>query len=78
MDLVNLLQPLGTAGAIIAAAILLLREMKKLTNGEGLAGCLSKLDSLGTRIDVIEKDVSYIRGRLGAASADTGGDHDQQ
>ena len=61
MDFVTLLTPLGTAGGIIVAAIVLMREMRKCAPSDKLDG---KLDALSDRVAVIEVDVSYIRGKM--------------
>lgn len=61
MEFMDVLGPLGTAGAIVAAAVVLLRELKKLGNGGVL---VKKLDSLGERLREVETAIARIEERI--------------
>ena len=72
LELIQLAPTLAIPLVIVAAAILMVREMRKMTPNGKLDSLAKQVDGIDDRLDGVEKHLSYISGKLDGAAETTG------
>lgn len=71
-ELIQLAPTLAIPLVIVAAAMILLREVRKLAPNGKLDSLAKQVEAIDDRIDNLERQLSYISGKLDGAAETTG------